>query len=93
MTKVQTQIARLQQQLEEKEARMHVVGSHALMRQAYDKQLKELQMDVDQLSKERVQLLQASGRGQCGRALAIGGIVAGGIESFKVGVLQAACRR
>ncbi|GAB4822357.1 hypothetical protein N2152v2_009403 [Parachlorella kessleri] len=58
MTKVNAQIALLQQQLEEKEARMQVVGGHALMKQAYDKQLRELQSEVDQLSKERLKLLQ-----------------------------------
>lgn len=37
---------------------LQVVGSHALMKAAYDRQLKDLQKEVDTLSKERMALLQ-----------------------------------
>ncbi len=36
-----------------------VVGSHALLKQAYDKHLRELQQEVDELQKERIELVQA----------------------------------
>lgn len=66
MTRVQAQISLLQQQLEEKEARMQVVGGHALMKQAYDRQLRELQEEVGVLQKERIKLVQVSGAGRAG---------------------------
>lgn len=66
MTRVQAKISLLQQQLEEKEARMQVVGGHALMKQAYDRQLRELQEEVGVLQKERIKLVQVSGAVRAG---------------------------
>lgn len=65
---MQSQIALLQQQLEEKEARMQVVGGHALLKQAYDKQLKELHIEVQQLQKERM-ALQRGGKVEDGSSV------------------------
>ena len=50
-------------------AAAQMVGGHALLKQAYDKQLRELQTEVEELQRERTKLLQVcAGLGAASRA-------------------------